>query len=210
MHCNYTCNAHENLRKHVIVNRVHEGKFMYPCKHCSYGTHSSKEMRQHLKSKHSVELDNDKQVGIYIGTFVKADDRSELPEGACAIPLKERQATTSTRQHNRLPQLLHTLPIKDVTKTVMVPKVEFLEDSKLVIDGEREQEQSSILEEGMSLIVTCEDGENGETLLTVRQCVKESTLRETFPSSDLPLQIQGTPINPGEKPPSDGIFLYQA
>ncbi len=221
LHCNYTCNAHENLRKHVIVNRVHAGKFLYPCKHCPYGTHSSREMREHLKTKHNVELDNDKQVGIYIGTFVKADDHSELPEGACAIPLKERLPQASkllnfpiceppknggnpsfgvpvnTGENNRLPQSHHALPIKEVTKTLMVPKVESLEDSELVIDGGEGTEESSILEEGMSLIVTCEDGENGETLLTVRQCVKGSTERDLFTSLDTTKQDPGAELNSG-------------
>ena len=73
---------------------------MYPCKHCTYGTHSAKDMQTHLLLSHSVSVENDKHVGIYLGTYEKGEDPDELPEGSCAIPVTERKRTSKEEVPN--------------------------------------------------------------------------------------------------------------
>lgn len=117
LHCDYRCNTVENLRKHCVHNKVHVGKFMYPCKHCTYGTHSAKDMQTHLLLSHSVSVENDKHVGIYLGTYEKAEDPDELPEGSCAIPVTERKRTSKEAVPNREEEfvgLISTDPIVTV------------------------------------------------------------------------------------------------
>ena len=117
LHCDYRCNTVENLRKHCVHNKVHAGKFMYPCKHCSYGTHSAKDMQTHLLLSHSVSVENDKHVGMYLGTYEKGEDPDELPEGSCAIPVSERKRISKQAVSSREAEfvgLISTDPIVTV------------------------------------------------------------------------------------------------
>ncbi len=119
LHCDYRCNNVENLKKHC---KKHSGKFMYPCKHCTYGTHFAKDMQKHLLVTHSVPLENERHVGLYLGTYEKDHDPDELPEGSCARPVTERRRWAKTT-----PTLVqqHTEEAEDRAETVGEQLVEF-------------------------------------------------------------------------------------
>ena len=123
---------------------------MYPCKHCSYGTHSAKDMQKHLIFSHAVSMENDKHVGIYLGTYEKSEDPDELPEGSCAIPVAERKRTLkqSLSTNDELIGLVPSEPIvtviiksddgkqnEEILTNLEIPGVEVVTDLFKVVES---------------------------------------------------------------------------
>ena len=74
-------------------------------------------MQTHLLLSHSVSVENDKHVGMYLGTYEKEEDPDELPEGSCAIPVTERKRVSKQAVPNREEEfvgLISTDPIVTV------------------------------------------------------------------------------------------------
>ena len=104
-YCTYRANTHENMRKHILETKRHKGLPIYPCQTngCKYGTNMSKNMRKHLIEVHNLTAKEISHVAIYSGLYDKSADVSELPEGAHAKPVLERnhKSPTKTRDGER-------------------------------------------------------------------------------------------------------------
>lgn len=95
-YCAFTCNTHENIRKHVMKTKKHAGKSVYPCRICNdFGTNSAAEFKKHLAITHLIENKEMDLLSEYAGLYNKGEDTKTLPEGARAIPSKERNGNTS-------------------------------------------------------------------------------------------------------------------
>lgn len=51
-YCSYGTVNQENLRKHILSSKKHQGLHMYPCQCCQFATNSHVEYRKHLASLH--------------------------------------------------------------------------------------------------------------------------------------------------------------
>ena len=99
---------------------------------------------------HSVSLDNDKHVGMYLGTYEKSEDPDELPEGSYAIPLSEKKRTLkqSISTSEELMDLVSSEPIvtviiktndgkqdEEILANLEIPNVEVVTDLFKVVES---------------------------------------------------------------------------
>ena len=96
-YCPHTCNTHENIRKHILKTKRHRGLPCYPCQLCDFGTNAVKEYGQHLEEKHNQKLDPKGVLSMIAGLFNKDQDLKDIPEGDCALPVKEKSTKTPVK-----------------------------------------------------------------------------------------------------------------
>ena len=176
LHCDYRCNTVENLRKHCLNSKVHPGKFVYPCKYCEYGTHTALDMQKHLFTVHSVQLDSDKHVGRYIGTYEKDEDPDELPEGSCAIPVPERKRVT--KEDRALPDVTFQDQEQEQIVQVVEQVVEVVPAEQrltVIVRGDHDQHDEVIAELEISNIEEVTD------LLKVVESVQHTPVLDVGP-----------------------------
>lgn len=215
-YCSYRCNTLDNLGKHVQKTRKHTGLPMYPCRLCKYGATTSKDFRDHLFNEHNIE---DSQVGVvsaYIGIYHESLDQKELPEGALAIPVRERKSHADSLTQKDTgkvigPPMMSSLAHKDYT--VVPISVSLVTESAQSTAVQEEQAE----DEPVEITVVWEqehEGDEPETSQEVEQIKQESVTMVSNPHVitqathtiyQLPVTDVQTPSAPFV-PPHTGIY----
>ena len=99
-YCSFKCSSLDNLHKHIVGTKKHVGLPVYPCKQCEFGTNTSREFRNHLIGVHKMDAaEIGRMLTSYCGIYDKANDPKDIPEGACAIPVREAKQKSNKNVH---------------------------------------------------------------------------------------------------------------
>ncbi|XP_066290388.1 zinc finger protein 407-like [Branchiostoma lanceolatum] len=67
-HCSYRCNDVDNLKKHILNTKRHQGLKLYNCSSCDdFRTNKLRELFDHLKSTHGMDIVRDYQGSFLTG-----------------------------------------------------------------------------------------------------------------------------------------------
>jgi len=71
-HCSYRCNDVDNLRKHILKSKKHEGVKLYNCSSCGdFGTNKLRDYFSHMKTTHGMDIVRDYEGSFMTGVTVE-------------------------------------------------------------------------------------------------------------------------------------------
>lgn len=150
-YCEYHCNNLENLHKHILSSKKHPGKPVYPCKLCDFGTSAARDFKNHLVSSHEISYSDIGVLTSYCGIYDRKQDPGEIPEGACAIPVREskpkspsKALTLKKSTQKRKPKQPDT-PVSPIDPSQAVPSVT-LKVSTPVINDQGQTEMREVIQ----------------------------------------------------------------
>ncbi|KAK3086360.1 hypothetical protein FSP39_017377 [Pinctada imbricata] len=117
-YCSYSCNTHENIRKHIMKTKKHEGMWIYNCKSCKFGANTVNDFRVHLQLSHPDQYEMSRNIeGLaqLTGLYIKQEDVDKPTEGMKINPIRERRSrddgNPNKRHRNRKSNLISIDPL---------------------------------------------------------------------------------------------------
>ncbi|XP_072168876.1 uncharacterized protein [Diadema setosum] len=187
--CPYQCNNKQNLRKHILTTKLHEGVQMYKCRACAdFSSNSFREYVIHVRKQHA----NDKE---YISFFEVAESVNKRRDGPQEYEICEEEMPPEGEDEGVA--VFDEANMQSFSVVTVIPGRDGMQEQKVTVLDQREEVQKKLEQVILAL------GEKGEIVTNgtgddedVAEHLQTTTIGEllTLASKSLPMVQEGETI----------------